>query len=40
MKLTFCAAYGVLDDLQHRHLVTRDDGGRMPSQLKRLEAAA
>jgi hypothetical protein len=27
MKLTFCAACGSRDDLQHHHLVTRAEGG-------------
>jgi hypothetical protein len=27
MKLTFCAACGSTDDLQHHHLVTRAEGG-------------
>jgi hypothetical protein len=26
MRLTFCAACGVTDDLQHHHLVTRSEG--------------
>jgi HNH endonuclease len=26
MRLTFCAACGVTDDLQHHHLVTRSKG--------------
>ena len=27
MRLTFCAACGAADDLQHHHLVTRPEGG-------------
>jgi 5-methylcytosine-specific restriction endonuclease McrA len=27
MRLTFCAACGATEDLQHHHLVTRAEGG-------------
>jgi 5-methylcytosine-specific restriction endonuclease McrA len=33
MKLTFCAACGSKDDLQHHHLVMRSGGGSDESNL-------
>ena len=33
MKLTFCAACGSADDLQHHHLVTRAGGGNDETNL-------